>query len=148
MSAIFFPLITDNVFGEFWDFRPFTHAFKTLCGLADPKEYRKSMFREYSGLSLQINEKFMINDWRELTSFGRISDAVIISTPDRLHAEIAVNCSNLGYHILLEKPMATTEQDCKDIVSTVKSNNSILAVCHVLRYTPYSRKMKEIVNSG
>ena len=119
-----------------------------IVGLADPKEYRKSMFREYSGLSLQINEKFMINDWRELTSFGRISDAVIISTPDRLHAEIAVNCSNLGYHILLEKPMATTEQDCKDIVSTVKSNNSILAVCHVLRYTPYSRKMKEIVNSG
>lgn len=118
-----------------------------VVGLVDPKPYREELFRKFPGLGENLNSKFMLKDWRELTLLGRISDAVVIATPDRLHAEIAVNCAELGYHILLEKPMATTKQDCKDIVKAVKQNNCILAVCHVLRYTPYSRKMKEIIDS-
>ena len=38
ISEIFFPLIADRSFGEFWDFKPFTQAFKTLWGLAEPND--------------------------------------------------------------------------------------------------------------
>ena len=38
MSDIFFPLIAESIFGEFCDFNPFTQAFKTLCGFAEPKD--------------------------------------------------------------------------------------------------------------
>ena len=38
ISPIFFPLIADKIFGEFWDLSPFTQAFKTLCGLAEPRD--------------------------------------------------------------------------------------------------------------
>jgi len=53
-----------------------------------------------------------------------------------------------GYHILLEKPMAVTAQDCRRIVEAAKAANVILAVGHVLRYTPYMQKMKQLIDSG
>lgn len=56
--------------------------------------------------------------------------------------------ANKGYHILLEKPMAVNETDCRAIVEAVKRNHVILAVGHVLRYTPYSQTIKEIIDSG
>jgi predicted dehydrogenase len=44
--------------------------------------------------------------------------------------------------------MATTEEECKAIVHAVEKNNVILCVGHVLRYTPYTKKIKELVDSG
>lgn len=44
--------------------------------------------------------------------------------------------------------MATTKEDCRAIVAAVERNHLILAVSHVMRYTPYSRKLKELVSSG
>jgi predicted dehydrogenase len=44
--------------------------------------------------------------------------------------------------------MAVTEADCRAIVEAVKRNNVILAIGHVLRYTPYSQAIKHIVDSG
>ena len=44
--------------------------------------------------------------------------------------------------------MATTAEDCQRIRNAVRENNALLAVCHVMRYTPYSRKIHEIVRSG
>ena len=64
-------------------------------------------------------------------------------TPSALQA-----LADKGYHILLEKPMAVTSQDCRRIVEAVKRNGVILAVGHVLRYTPYMQKMKELIASG
>ena len=40
------------------------------------------------------------------------------------------------------------EEDCKEIVQTCQENNVILSVCHVLRYTPWVQKVKEIIDSG
>lgn len=53
-----------------------------------------------------------------------------------------------GYHLLLEKPMAVTEEDCKEIVKVCKENKVILAVCHVLRYTPWATKLRELIQNG
>ena len=50
--------------------------------------------------------------------------------------------------MLLEKPMATSEDECRKIVESVKRHKRILAVCHVMRYAPFFRKLKEIVQSG
>jgi hypothetical protein len=47
----------------------------------------------------------------------------------------------LGYHILLEKPMATTAEDCRAIYDAVKRNGIILAVCHVLRWGIHKTKL-------
>jgi predicted dehydrogenase len=87
-------------------------------------------------------------DWRELAGRGRIADAVLICTQDRMHAEPAEAFAALGYHILLEKPMAPDEAGCRRIVAAVEKAGVMFAVGHVMRYTPYTRAVKEIVAAG
>ncbi|MGP3928913.1 Gfo/Idh/MocA family protein [Nonomuraea sp. KM88] len=59
-----------------------------------------------------------------------------------------VTLADLGYHILLEKPMATSEPEAARIADAARRNGILLAVCHVLRYTPYTRLVKELVDEG
>jgi hypothetical protein len=56
--------------------------------------------------------------------------------------------AELGYHLLLEKPMATTEAGCRRIVEAVERAGVLFAVCHVLRYTPYTALVKQVVDAG
>ena len=53
-----------------------------------------------------------------------------------------------GYDVLLEKPMAQTEQQCRNILAQVKKTGRIVAVCHVLRYAPYFIKLRKMIQSG
>lgn len=62
----------------------------------------------------------------------------MITTPDAMHTDIAVGLAKLGYHILVEKPMAIKEEDCGLIAKTVHENNVILAVGHVMRFSTIS----------
>ncbi|WP_246608988.1 Gfo/Idh/MocA family protein [Nonomuraea rhizosphaerae] len=86
--------------------------------------------------------------WRELAALSRQADAVIIATQDADHVEPAVRFAELGYDILLEKPMAVSEDDCRAIVAAAERSDAIFAVCHVLRYTPYTRALKALLDSG
>jgi len=65
-----------------------------------------------------------------------------------MHCAPALALAKLGYNILLEKPMSTSREECQLICDVIKASNVIFAVGHVLRYVPYSRKMKEILASG
>lgn len=87
-------------------------------------------------------------DWRELAALPRQADAVIVATQDRDHVEPAVRFAELGYDILLEKPMAVSEDDCRTIVAAAGRSEAIFAVCHVMRYTPYTRTLKALLDGG
>ena len=115
-----------------------------VVAVAEPRaDYRKRLADEHDiGITLQFA------DWREMASRPRLADAAVIATLDRQHAEPALAFADLGYHLLLEKPMATTEADCRQIVRAAKRNRVLLAVCHVLRYTPYTRALKKLLASG
>jgi predicted dehydrogenase len=76
------------------------------------------------------------------------ADAVVLATPDALHAEPAIAFAGLGYHLLLEKPMAPTAEECRRIVAAVEQAGVIFAVCHVLRYTRYTETLKQLVDEG
>src|SRR4029453_3996453 len=78
----------------------------------------------------------------------RLADAVVIATQDADHVEPAVAFAGLGYHVLLEKPMATSEADCERIVAPAPHAGVMLAVCHVLRYTPYKKALRALLDSG
>ena len=54
----------------------------------------------------------------------------------------------LGYDLLLEKAIAQSWEQCTDILQQARKYDKIVAICHVLRYTPYFRKMKEMIDSG
>jgi predicted dehydrogenase len=61
---------------------------------------------------------------------------VLICTQDAMHVEPAIAFAELGYHVLLEKPMATTEADCRRIVAAVERAGVLFAVCHVCATRP------------
>eukprot|EP00041_Stephanoeca_diplocostata_P006457 m.86088 g.86088 ORF g.86088 m.86088 type:complete len:436 (-) comp16372_c0_seq11:2459-3766(-) len=86
--------------------------------------------------------------WKDILHLGKIADFVIITTQDQLHMAPAVAFANLGYHILLEKPMAVTADDCIAIAGACDEHNVLLCVCHVLRYSPVNKKIKELISSG
>ena len=74
-------------------------------------------------------------------------DAAIITAPDRQHAPIALTCIARGWHILLEKPIATTWEDCLQIEDAASQAGVYVSVCFILRLHPYWRKMKELISN-
>ncbi|HND87354.1 MAG TPA: Gfo/Idh/MocA family oxidoreductase, partial [Saprospiraceae bacterium] len=76
------------------------------------------------------------------------ADAVIISTPDNLHYGPCMAALRAGYDVLLEKPIAPTERECRDILALAKKTGRVVAVCHVLRYAPYFIKLRELIQTG
>ncbi|XP_053405249.1 putative oxidoreductase YteT isoform X3 [Mercenaria mercenaria] len=115
-----------------------------VVGVCEPRDHH----RQHEVKQHNIPPENVFKDWKEAAEREKFADSVIICTPDRLHKDPAIAFAKKGYHILLEKPMAVTEADCKEIVATVKENNVILAVCHVMRYMSWVKKVKEIIDSG
>ena len=115
-----------------------------VVAVAEPNETRRARLAAEHGIAAGNAAA----DWRELAERGRFADAVLICTQDRMHVEPAEAFAALGYHILLEKPMAPDEAGCRRIVAAVEDAGVMLAVGHVMRYTPYTSAVKEIVDSG
>jgi predicted dehydrogenase len=115
-----------------------------VVAVAEPSETRRARLAAEHGIAAGNAAA----DWRELAERDRFADAVLICTQDRMHVEPAEAFAALGYHILLEKPMAPDEAGCRRIVAAVEDTGAMLAVGHVMRYTPYTSAVKEIVESG
>lgn len=79
---------------------------------------------------------------------GKIADLAIIASMDNDHYEQAIAALNLGYNLLLEKPIAQTEEQCREIAALAKKMNRKVYVCHVLRYAPIYTSIKEMLTSG
>jgi len=115
-----------------------------VVGVAEPRQYQREFLKKQN----DIPDENVAEDWKEFISREKFADAVIIATPDALHAEIAVAFAKKGYHLFLEKPMANSEEDCRRVAKTAKDNSSIVSVGHVLRYNFITQKIKEIINRG
>ena len=115
-----------------------------VVGVAEPIPYR----RERISKAFNIPEKNQFVTWEDVFKRPKFADALFITTPDELHYGPAMAGLQMGYHLLLEKVIAQSWKECNDILALTQKKNAIVAVCHVLRYTPYFRKMKEIVDSG
>ncbi len=80
---------------------------------------------------------------------GVISDALIISTQDASHYEITKRALETGYKcILLEKPVSGSREEYLELRELAEKKDALLIVCHVLRYSNYYSKIKEIISSG
>ncbi|MFB6950631.1 Gfo/Idh/MocA family protein [Streptomyces niveus] len=117
----------------------------TVVAVAEPDPRR----RAEAAAEFAVPPRRVFADASELAATGRrLADAAVIATQDRSHTGPAVALAGLGYHLLLEKPMATTERDTVAITEAARDAGIMLAVCHVLRYTPYTRALKELLDAG
>jgi len=76
------------------------------------------------------------------------ADIVGICTPSGLHAPLSIQCLRAGKHVVVEKPLALTEDDCRAILAAEKKSGKICAPISQLRYFDDMKKAKEILDSG
>ena len=115
-----------------------------VIGIAEPVKIRQNIFKTQHNL----DDEKIFDSWEEVFERPKFADFVIISTWDRLHYAPAMKALEIGYHVLLEKAIAQSWEECTDILAQAKKYNRIVGVCHVLRYAPYFMKMQEVIQSG
>jgi len=75
-------------------------------------------------------------------------DAVSVCTPNATHAPISIAAAEAGAHVLVEKPMAVTDEEAADMIAAAKENGVHLMVGHNQRLMPPHVKAKEILKTG
>ncbi len=115
-----------------------------IIGVAEPILIRNERYAKKHN----IDAKNCFKTWEDVFLVPKFADAILITMPDNLHYEACMKALAAGYHVLLEKPIAQTEQECRNILAQAKRFNRIVAVCHVLRYAPYFIKLKQMINTG
>ncbi|XP_049318845.1 uncharacterized protein zgc:154075 isoform X1 [Astyanax mexicanus] len=126
------------------DFASFHPELMQVVGIADPRAFARTKLQKRH----KVAEENTFDDWHCVAEREKFADAVFICTPDRLHKDPAVALAKKGYHILLEKPMAVTLEDCTQIAEACIQSGVILTVCHVLRYDPVISQIKELIDNG
>ncbi len=115
-----------------------------IVGIAEPVALKRKNFAQELG----VPEENCFADWKEILDRPKMADLAVIATMDNLHYEPAMKAIEKGYHLLLEKPVAPTVEQCADIANAAKEKGVSVLVCHVLRYTPFYKTVKSIVDSG
>ncbi|WVQ77019.1 hypothetical protein IAR50_006698 [Cryptococcus sp. DSM 104548] len=116
-----------------------------VVAVAEPRTHRRKVMSRLHSIPAHLQ----FSSWQPLLALGKIADAILITVLDNLHAELVSAFAPLGYQILCEKPMATDPVDCVRMIKEVEmSGVEVFAIGHVLRYSPYNRAVKEIIDSG
>ena len=115
-----------------------------LVAIAEPLKIR----REYLAKKHGVPAEMCFESWEPLLALGKIADAAIISTMDRDHYAPAMKAIEVGYDLLLEKPVAPTLEECRDIERAANEKGVNVLVCHVLRYNKFFRAIKKLLDDG
>ena len=115
-----------------------------IIAIAEPRRDRLDALAEEVG----VPAEHRFDCWETLLSQPKMADCAFICTLDDDHTAPAIKAMDRGYHILLEKPMSNREMECRQIAETARKTNRTLAVCHVLRYTPFYMTLKSLIDQG
>ena len=115
-----------------------------VVAVAEPREDRREALADAHG----VEPALRFADWREAIAGGKVADAAIVATLDQEHTEPAIALAGQGYDLLIEKPLATTEAECVAIAEATERAGVVAAVAHVLRYTPYTRLVRRLLDEG
>lgn len=117
-----------------------------FIAVADPDTERRSLFQQEH----HIPDERAFSSWKDLLnpSVGKIAELAFICTQDQMHYEPAMQAMDLSYDLLLEKPISPNLNECQEITSKASATKRLVQISHVLRFTPFWKKIKEIVDSG
>jgi predicted dehydrogenase len=121
----------------------FPHHLRYVA-VAEPNPVLRERFGQLHGIPTERRYA----TWEDLIAAGQLATALINTTPDRVHMASTVAALEAGYHILLEKPMATTPEECVRIVQAAERTGRVLQIHHGMRYAPFFQMIHEVVHSG
>ncbi len=115
-----------------------------FVAVAEPDPERRARFAARHGLP----PEYTFERWEDVLAAAPLAPALVCCTQDRQHVAPTLAALAAGYHVLLEKPMAITPADCVRLVRAGEEAGRVLAICHVMRYTPFYQTLHEVVTSG
>ncbi|MGE0555138.1 MAG: Gfo/Idh/MocA family protein [Gemmatimonadales bacterium] len=115
-----------------------------LAGVVEPVPVRRAAFEQRFGIPADRG----FSSLAEFLAAPRFADIVFICTLDPTHYAICAAVSEAGYDVLLEKPIATSLPDCLALVAAERRIKNRIFVAHGLRYAPFFRQIKRIIDSG
>src|SRR3990172_2232826 len=101
-----------------------------------PEQLRTIGFR-YPGVTVTTN-------YKELLANSKV-DLVVISTPVSTHFDLAMQSLRADKHVLIEKPMAATVEECERLLAEAEKRRKIIAVDHTFVFTGAVQKIKELI---
>jgi predicted dehydrogenase len=111
---------------------------KMMCDIS--RERLKHLVSLYPDVKGEEHYDHMLN--------GVGVDAVVIATSVKLHFPMAKAALQAGKHVLIEKPMAASSEQCAELVDIAREKGLVLMIGHTFLYSPAVRKIKEIVDRG
>jgi len=112
--------------GSFHADKAAKHAAVQLIGVADSCEYRRK----------ELATKHGIADYASPAELLRQVDAVVIAAPTLFHHSLGKEALLAGVHVLMEKPLAVSEREAKELVELAESQKRVLQVGHVEQFNP------------
>ena len=123
-----------------------------FVAVAEPDAERRQRFATQHNISPENQfeswEPLLERDHPSTGSGQRLGQAALVCTQDQLHTAPTLAALRAGYDVLLEKPMATTVEECCQLVDVAEETGRQLHICHVLRFTKHFTKMRQIIQSG
>ncbi|MBQ8684966.1 MAG: Gfo/Idh/MocA family oxidoreductase [Clostridia bacterium] len=114
-----------------------------IVALCDTDEEKIEIWSEQFG----IKEENCFTDERTFFAEKR-SDVLVLATQDRDHVRMCIRALELGYSVLLEKPITPLKEELERLLEAHKKYGGEVVVCHVLRYAPMFVRVKRILDSG
>lgn len=115
-----------------------------IVAVADPKPD----LLDAAGRRFGLEQGELFTDALELLRHVEDLDAVVVATPDQHHVEPTVAALERGLNVLLEKPIAPDLAGVRAVESAARASNGTVTVAHVLRYTPFFRTLKQLIDDG
>ena len=100
----------------------------------------------FSDSAAKAAEMFGIKAFSSMEEVAASVDAVSVVTTSVAHASVGEFFLNKGIHCMIEKPLATTEEECQMLIDAARKNNVVLLVGHVERYNPAVEQMAKILS--
>lgn len=115
-----------------------------IVAIADNRRVRLDAINKY----LHLPEERLFDGAEALFRQPKLADVLIIATQDAQHKQHAIRAMELGYDLLLEKPISNKLEDCIAIEKRARELGRRVLVCHVLRYTVFYKEIKRLLSEG
>lgn len=115
-----------------------------LVAIVEPIEKKRQYFID----KYNVPTENVFSSFEAFFQKPKMADICMICTQDKLHYAPTMLAIEKGYDILLEKPIAPTPKECFEISRAAKEARVKCLVCHVLRYTPFYKALKKVIDNG
>lgn len=115
-----------------------------FIAVVEPDKARREKFSRLHN----IPENMQFESYDKFFEQQQLADSVLICTQDKMHYDPTLKALQKGYHVLLEKPMSPDPKECLVMGEYAKKYNRHFVICHVLRYTPFFKTLKNLLDKG